>query len=196
MKIGYARVSTTVQNYEGQIAALEAEGCETIFREKASAKNADRPELQRLIAYARAGDVVVATKLDRLARSVADFCEIATVLEGKGVQLKILNMAGMDTATPTGKMTLTILASVAQFEREIMKERQLDGIARAKAEGKYKGRPPLAEEIRQRIVDLVKAGHTRDEVGHLVGVSRAQVYRVLQKSREKGEVFPGKPGRR
>ena len=136
MHIGYARTSTVEQiaGYEVQIKELQAVGCEKIFCEQVSSV-AERAELQAAIAFARENDVLVVTKLDRLARSISDLMQLIQALDHKKIGLRILNL-GIDTQTPTGKLMLTVLGGIAQFEREIMLERQREGIAKAKATGK------------------------------------------------------------
>ena len=133
MKIGYARTSTIEQNYslEDQIEKLEQMGCEKIFSEQVSSVQ-ERPEFQTCIEFAREGDVVVITKLDRFARSITDLWKHITILEEKGVSLHILDL-NLDTATPTGRLQITLLGGIAQWEREMMLERQRIGIAKAKA---------------------------------------------------------------
>ena len=140
MKIGYARTSTIDQEagFDAQLRDLGAAGCEKMFAEKVSAV-AQREQMALALDYCRAGDVLIVTRLDRLARSVADLCTILAQLQDKGASLKVLNM-DLDTGTPTGKLILNLLGSIAQFERELTLERQREGIAKAKADGKYKGR--------------------------------------------------------
>ena len=142
MLIGYARTSTTDQiaGLEAQERDLLAQGCERLWREQTSAVG-PRNALEEAISFARSGDSLVVTKICRLARSVADLVSIIDRLENKGVSLRILSM-GIDTATPTGRLMLNLLASISQFEREVMLERQREGVAKAKAEGKYKGANP------------------------------------------------------
>lgn len=137
--IGYARVSTTDQEagLEAQVRELHAAGC-FVAKERTSAVGA-RPILEALLNALQPGEVVIVTKLDRLARNVGHLCQIVERIKAKGASLRILAM-GLDTGTPTGTLMLNVLGSVAQFEREIMLERQREGIAKAKAAGKYKGR--------------------------------------------------------
>lgn len=130
--IGYARVSTTGQSLEQQLTALA--GCEKVFNEKVSGSKTDRPQLQAMLEFVRSGDVLKVTKLDRLARNTRHLLEITDQLHAKGVTLQIQNL-GIDTATPTGKLMLTMIGAIATFEREIMLERQAEGIALAKAKG-------------------------------------------------------------
>src|SRR6187455_3297627 len=152
MIIGYARTSTIDQTagFESQLRELESVKCQKIFREQTSSVGA-RPQLETALEFMREGDVLVVTKLDRLARSVADLMRIIQSLEQKGAALRVLNL-GMATSTPTGKLMLTVLGGIAQFEREMMLERQREGVAKAKAAGKYKGRKPTPDVIRQEVV--------------------------------------------
>ena len=179
MLVGYARTSTTEQiaGIEAQERDLKASGAERIFREQTSAIGA-RKELEAAIDFAREGDVLVITKLDRLARSVADLCALVARLEKKGVALRILGM-GIDTGTPSGKLMLNIFGAIGQFEREVMLERQREGVAKAKAEGKYKGRAPTARAKADEIRRLVGEGFTREAVADQLGIGVASVYRVL-----------------
>ncbi|WP_289015871.1 recombinase family protein, partial [uncultured Methylobacterium sp.] len=135
MLIGYARTSTLEQEagLDAQLRDLAALGCEKVFKEQVSSV-APRKQLDAALEFARSGDTLVVTKLDRLARSVTHMGSILAALEAKGVALRILNL-GVDTGTPTGKLMLNVLTGVAQFEREMMLERQREGIAKAKAEG-------------------------------------------------------------
>ncbi|MDN4595203.1 recombinase family protein [Polycladomyces subterraneus] len=140
---GYARVSTNHQDITPQIEELKRYGCEVIYQEKVSGISADdRRELMRLIETAQTGDKIVFTKLDRFARSTVDALNIAKKLNDKGVAMVVLNFGGMqiDISTPTGKLMLTMFAGFAEFERELMLERQRVGIERAKKAGKYRGR--------------------------------------------------------
>jgi DNA invertase Pin-like site-specific DNA recombinase len=179
MIIGYARTSTTEQiaGLEAQLKALEAAQCQKIYQEQVSSV-AVRAQLEAALEFAREGDVLVTTKLDRLARSVADLMTIIQTLEQKQVGLRILNL-GMDTQTPTGKLMLTVLGGVAQFEREIMLERQREGVAKAKAAGKYKGRKPLATELRQKVVALSSNGIAKAQIARQLNIGEASVYRIL-----------------
>lgn len=179
MIIGYARTSTTDQiaGLEAQLRELEAAQCKKIFQEQVSSV-AVRVQLATALEFAREGDVLVATKLDRLARSVADLMTIIQTLEKKEVGLRILNL-GMDTQTPTGKLMLTVLGGVAQFEREMMLERQREGVAKAKAAGKYKGRKPLAATLRQEVVSLAAGGMAKTQIARQLNIGEASVYRIL-----------------
>jgi DNA invertase Pin-like site-specific DNA recombinase len=145
MIIGYARTSTVEQvaGLEAQERDLKAAGVEKVFAEQISAVDAKRPALAAALDFAREGDVFVVTKIDRLARSVADLLTVVDKLAARGVALKILSM-GVDTSTPTGKLMVSVLGAVAEFERAIMLERQREGIAKARKAGKFKGRTPTA----------------------------------------------------
>jgi DNA invertase Pin-like site-specific DNA recombinase len=181
MLIGYARTSTLDQKagLEAQERDLASAGCERVFVEQVSSVDvAKREKLAEALTFARQGDTLVVTKLDRLARSVAHLVDLLGQLEAKGVALRILAM-GIDTATPTGKLMLTILGGVAEFEREIMLERQREGIAKAKAEGKYKGRAPTARAKADDVVKLHREGIGGTEIAKRLGIGRASVYRIL-----------------
>ena len=185
MNIGYARTSTIEQiaGFEAQIKELKQAGCEKIYSEQVSSI-ATRIQLDAAIEFAREGDVLTVTKLDRLARSVADVMVVIKVLKHKNVGLRILNL-GMDTSTPTGSLMLTILSGVAQFEREIMLERQREGIAKAKTAGKYKGRKPIAPNIQQEIINLANNKVAKVDIAHKLGIGEATVYRILKKEKNK-----------
>jgi DNA invertase Pin-like site-specific DNA recombinase len=150
-----------------------------VFKEQLSSVDKERPELTRALDYAREGDVFVITKLDRLARSMTDLVKIKDVLETKGVTLKILNL-NIDTSTPTGKLMLSLLGSIAEFERDIMLERQREGIARAKADGKYKGRAPTAQRKADDVRRLKAEGKTAEQIVVELGISRSSVFRALR----------------
>jgi DNA invertase Pin-like site-specific DNA recombinase len=180
MQIGYARSSTLDQEagYQAQIRTLTAAGCEKVFAEKVSSVSGQRAQLEAAIDYARAGDALVVTKLDRLARSVAHLVSIGERLEAKGVALKVLEQA-IDTSTSTGRLMFNMLGAIAQFERELMLERQREGIAKAKAEGRYKGRAPTARAKTSDVLRLRAQGIGGSEIAKRLGISRASVYRAL-----------------
>jgi DNA invertase Pin-like site-specific DNA recombinase len=179
MLIGYCRTSTLDQKYglEAQIDVLNEQGVEKIFSEQVSFV-ADRPELESALDFCREGDVLVVTKLDRLARSIHDLWKIVDRLEGKKVELRILDL-NLDTSTPTGRLMLSMMGALAQFEREMLLERQREGIARAKAEGKFKGRVPTARAKQSEIQKLAVTGMKPTQIAESLGVSRASVYRYL-----------------
>jgi DNA invertase Pin-like site-specific DNA recombinase len=184
MLVGYARTSTAEQ--AAGLAAQErdlraaAVGCERVFAEQVSA-TAPRPQLAAALAFRRAGDALVVTKPDRLARSVADLLSLIGQLEAAGVALRVLAMSGaeVDTGTPTGRLMLTLLGAVAEFERALMLERQREGIARAKAAGRYRGRAPTARAQAAAVRRLKAAGSRPAEIARRLGIGRASVYRIL-----------------
>jgi DNA invertase Pin-like site-specific DNA recombinase len=179
MIVGYARTSTSDQTagLEAQARDLKAAGAEKVFSEQVSS-TAQRAKLAECLAFLREGDALVVTKPDRLARSTAELLSIEADLTKRGVGLVVLSMGGekLDTRKPTSKLMLTILAGVATWEREIMLERQREGIAKAKAAGKYKGRPPSldAAEIKRLSAEMGPAAIAK----HL-GIARSSVYRLL-----------------
>lgn len=177
--IGYARTSTTEQNIEPQIEALQAAGCDRIYQEQKSGVDATRPELLAMLDYCRDGDVIVCTKLDRIGRSTSDVLGIVEKVQNKGVAFRCLNI-NLDTSTPTGKMMLTMLAAVATFEREIMLERQREGIAVAKQAGKYTGRKPTAKLQAAAVMELLGQGLTKQAVADRLGIGVASVYRICK----------------
>ena len=180
MRIGYARTSTVEQvaGLEAQIRDLKAADVEKVFKEQLSSLDAARLQLDAAIDYCRDGDVLICTKLDRLARSVADVVAIERRLKDKGAALHVMDPA-MDTSTPAGRLTFNVLASIAQFEREIMLARQREGIAKAKAEGKYKGRAPTARAKAAEVRALIESGIGATEVAKRLGIGRRSVYRII-----------------
>jgi len=183
MLIGYARTSTVDQQagFEAQLVELKSYGCDRTYQEQVSAV-ATRNQLDSALDMLRKGDKLVVTKLDRLARSVAHMGDILQQIEAKGAGLVILSLGSerIDTTTATGKLILNMMVSVAQFEREMMKERQIEGIKRAQAEGKYKGRVPKAMQQADKVKALVDAGVTRVQVQEQLGISKASYYRCLK----------------
>lgn len=178
--VGYARTSTLdqVAGFEAQLAELKAAGATKVFKEQVSSV-VERPELERLIEFIREGDVVIVTKLDRLARSMRDLIGIVDQIEKKGAALRILSM-NLDTGTATGKLMLNVLGSVAEFERSMMLERQRDGIAKAKREGKFKGRAPTVRKRKAEIAALLEQGLGPSHVSRKLGVSRSAIYEVAK----------------
>ena len=179
MKVGYARTSTTEQaaGFETQLAELTSAGCEKVFKEQVSSV-APRAQLGAALEFIREGDVLAVTKLDRLARSTQDLLGIADRVKARGADLQVLNL-GMDTSTATGKLLLTMIGAIAQFEREHMLERQREGIAKAKSEGRYKGRAPTARAKTTEVRVLRDQGLGATEIAKRLGIGRASVYRVL-----------------
>jgi DNA invertase Pin-like site-specific DNA recombinase len=179
LMIGYARTSTLDQQagFEAQLRDLEAAGCTKLFQEQVSSVGT-RPQLDACLDYVREGDTLVVTKLDRLARSTAHLLTITETIEAKGAALRILNL-NLDTSTATGKLMLTMLGAVAEFERSMMVERQREGIAKAKAAGKYKGRAPTARAKAAQVHALQAEGVGPAEIARRLGIGRSSVYRVL-----------------
>jgi DNA invertase Pin-like site-specific DNA recombinase len=183
--VGYARTSTADQDagLTAQFRDLKAAGCTKVLQEQASSI-AERSQLERALEYVRGGDTLVVTKVDRLARSTTGAWETVKRLESVddgGAGLRVLNLGGetVDTKSATGKLILTIFAGFAQFEREIMLERQREGIAKAKAEKRYLGRKPSARLKAGEGVRLFKDGRTVSQVANLLAIGRGSVYRAL-----------------
>jgi DNA invertase Pin-like site-specific DNA recombinase len=178
MFIGCARTSTSDQvvGLEAQRRDLAATGCNKVFEEKVSSVG-QRDQLEHALDYVRDGDTLVVTKLDRLARSTAHLLEIVQLLEHKGVALRILDFGGepVNTSGPTGKLLLKVFGAFAQFEREMMLERQREGIAKAKAAGKYKGRKPTALAKAPEVKALRDEGVGGIEVARRLGIGRASI---------------------
>jgi DNA invertase Pin-like site-specific DNA recombinase len=166
-----------VAGLEAQVRDLTAAGCEKVYQEHVSSV-AERPELAAMLDYVREGDCVLAAKVDRLARSTAHLLEIVERLKAKKVELRILNL-GLDTSTATGKMMLTVIGAIAAFEREMMLERQREGIAAAKVQGKYTGRQPTARRKSAQVVELHRAGVRPADIAKRLGMSRASAYRIV-----------------
>lgn len=179
MIVGYARTSTENQEagFEAQIRDLKAAGCERIYSEQVSSV-AKRDQLEQVLNFIREGDVLMVTRLDRLARSVQDLLKIVGIIEGRKATLTILNLM-MDTSSATGRMMLQMLGVVAEFERKILLERQAEGIAKAKRDGKYVGRQPTALRKAPQMLAMIEAGERPVDVARKLGVGRASVYRVL-----------------
>jgi DNA invertase Pin-like site-specific DNA recombinase len=185
MNIGYARVSTTGQSYEIQEQKLREAGCEpsSIYAEKQSGKTTEnRTELQLAIQTSRHGDIIMVTKLDRLARSVSDAVKTIEALEAKGVGFKVLDNDSIDTTTPQGKMVFHILAAVAEMERSLINERTAEGRKKAMAEGIRFGRKEALNhlEVRKLRDEAATFIGSKAELGKKYGISRATVYRLLE----------------
>jgi DNA invertase Pin-like site-specific DNA recombinase len=191
LKIGYARVSTSGQSLESQVAALESAGCEEIFREKLSGKSAEaRVQLQAALAMCRKNDVLVTTKLDRLARSMVDLWNIINRLEQKKCALTVLDQPLIDTTKPEGKVVVSLLAYVAETERNLILERTASGRTRAKERGVKFGRKASLSSVQ---LDALKQEAAQwkgsvSELGRKHGLSRSSVYRLLGSTL--GELVP------
>ena len=181
------RIRASTAEQEAGLAAqerdLRAAGCSKVFAERVSSVG-ERARLDAALDYLREGDALVVTRPDRLARSVADLLGIVGRLDAKRVALRILSMGGdaLDTGTPTGRMMLTVLGAVAEFERTLVLERQREGIAKAKAEGRYKGRKPTARAKAEEVRRLHAREVRPTEIAKRLGIGRAAVYRALKES--------------
>lgn len=177
MRMGFARVSTTDQNLDRQLDALEAAGCERIYAEKAGGALADRPELARMMDALRDGDTVVVTKLDRISRSTRHLIELAAEFEERGVDFVSLGDA-IDTATPTGRFFFRMLASVAELERDLIVERTKEGLASARARGRCGGRPAADGEVIEKALVMYRSRQfTMPEITAACGISKSTVYK-------------------
>lgn len=179
--IGYARVSSVGQSLEVQEEQLRDAGCSKLFAEKRSGTSTKgRDALAEALDWARQGDALIVTRLDRLARSSADLFAIIEKLNAKGIAFRCLQQGVVDTTSSTGKLVMGILGAVAEFETAIRKERQRDGIDKAKAAGVYRGRKPSVpvEEVRR----LHGEGISPSEIGKRLGIGRASVYRALERA--------------
>lgn len=181
-RVGYGRVSTTDQDAQAQVLRLEAAGCCRIFTETISSRIKDRPQLAACLAYLRPGDALVTVRLDRLARSTRELLELAQGLEERGIDLVVLDQA-IDTATPAGKLMFSVLAAIAQFERDLIRERTQDGLARARAEGKTGGRrPTIAGQKAQLVKRLAGEGQSVRQIAAAIGASPSAVHRLLTRA--------------
>lgn len=183
MLVGYGRTSTSdqVAGLEDQIAELTKVGCARIFAEHVSALARHRPELEAALDWVRSGDTFVVTKPDRLARSVTDLLSIVSKLREKGVTVRILSL-NLTSGDPTSDLLMSLMGAISRWEIDIAKERQRAGIAKAKAEGRYKGRAPTARAKAPDIRRLKAEGKTIPEIVKETGVSRASVYRALNEA--------------
>jgi DNA invertase Pin-like site-specific DNA recombinase len=182
-RIGYARVSTKGQCDDSQVDELTANGCDKIFTDKASGKLAARPELDKALAYLRDGDVFVITRMSRAMRSLKHMLALAEELNERGIGLVVIKQQ-IDTTTPTGRLVFHILASIDEFQRELIVEGTNEGLAAAKARGKVGGRKPSYTDHQAATArDLHAKGElTAEEIGRVIGVSRATVYRMIRET--------------
>ena len=178
MLVGYGRVSSSSQSLDIQQDALTHAGCEKIFAEKMSGRSTtDREQLALALDFVREGDTLVVTRLDRLARSVGDLHRIIEKLTAKGVAFRCINQSGVDTDTSTGRLMISVLSAVASFENDIRRERQMEGVAKAKLRGAYRGRPPSIKPDDVRALHSQGLGAT--EIAQRLQIGRASVYRAL-----------------
>lgn len=185
--VGYARTSTSDQQagLDAQLRDLNAAGCEEIFSEQVSAVG-QRDRLREALRFVRRSDTLVVCKPDRLARSTTDLLRIVEDLDRRGVGLIMLSMGGqqIDTRSPTGRLMVTMLAAIAEFERGLLLERQREGVAKAKADGKYRGRKPTARVKSPEVLKLAADGVQRTEIANRLGIGIASVYRILSATKE------------
>jgi DNA invertase Pin-like site-specific DNA recombinase len=176
---GYARVSTRDQNHAAQIAELKAAACEQVFEEKVSGARSDRPQLARALRKIGAGDVLVVTRLDRLARSTRDLLNVLDDIGRKGAGFRSLRDAWADTTTPHGRLMLTVLGGLAEFERELIRARTGEGRKRAMARGVKFGRPrKLTPHQRQEAIRRLEAGETQADIARLFGCHGTTIGRL------------------
>ena len=186
MKLGYARCSTLDQNLDWQIDALTKEGCDRIFQEKFTGTRKDRPELLRMMDMLREGDTVIICELTRLSRSVKDLFDLVKQVEKAGANIKSLKEPWLDTTTPQGRLLFTIFSGVSQFERELIRERTMEGLASARARGRMGGRPGKDKKIVEQALTLYDSkAYSVDEISKTTGISRATLYKYVNLRKEK-----------
>ena len=180
MTIGYARVSTSVQNLDGQCDSLQQAGCERIYSEKISGAKTQRPELERMLDALREGDTVVITELTRLGRSVKELFSIIEKVHEAGASIKSLRETWLDTTTPQGNLLFTIFAGLSQFERDLIRQRTKDGLEAARARGRKGGRPKASYDKVETALKMYESKlHTIEEITGATGISRSSLYRAI-----------------
>ena len=185
MKLGYARCSTLDQNLDWQIDVLMKEGCDRIFQEKFTGTRKDRPELLRMMDMLREGDTVIICELTRLSRSVKDLFDLVEQVEKAGANIKSLKEPWLDTTTPQGRLLFTIFSGVSQFERELIRERTMEGLASARARGRMGGRPGKDKKIVEQALTLYDSkAYSVDEISKTTGISRATLYKYVNLRKE------------
>ncbi|PSW31560.1 DNA invertase [Photobacterium phosphoreum] len=182
-KVGYARVSTTEQSLDLQIQQLEDSGCIKIFSDTASGSNTKRAGFIALMDYLRCGDMLVITRIDRIARSVLDLQQLVQQLKEREIILEALEQP-ISTSSASGKAFLDMLTVFAEFELNIRKERQLEGIAAAKIAGKYKGRKTLPKSLHQKVMTLYKENKNKSTIAAELNISRNSVYKILNNNKK------------
>jgi len=181
MTIGYARVSTSGQNLDGQCDSLRQTGCERIYSEKISGAKKQRPELERMLDALREGDTVVITELTRLGRSVKELFAIIERVHEAGASIKSLRETWLDTTTPQGNLLFTIFAGLSQFERDLIRQRTKDGLEAARTRGRKGGRPKAASGNIETALKMYDSKlHTISEITAATGISRATLYRAIE----------------
>ncbi len=178
MKIGYARVSTEEQNLDRQLDSLKEAGCEKIFQEKITGTKRERPELDKMLDHLRSGDLIIISDLTRLSRSVKDLFSLVDQIEKRGANIKSLKESWMDTSTPQGKLMFTIFAGISQFERDLISQRTLEGLAAARARGRNGGRPKKDEKVIKLALKMYREKtYSIAEITKSTGVSKTTIYR-------------------
>ena len=179
MIVGYARVSTREQDLSGQLAELRAAGCVKVFKEKASGARGDRAELRKVVDRLQPGDVLVVTRLDRLARSTRDLLNVMASVTDRGAGFRSLKDSWADTTTPHGRLMLTVLGGLAEFERELIRARTGEGRERAKARGVRFGRPrKLSPHQRREAIERINTGEPIADLARTFGINRSTLYRL------------------
>lgn len=184
MIIGYARVSSTDQDTQIQIEALKQAGASQVYTEQKSGTTTNnRPELENALKALRSGDTLLITRLDRLARSMTDFEQIMSRITSVGAELKATEQ-NINTATPEGRAMIGMLSVFAQFETDLRKERQREGVAKAKVAGKYKGRQPTAQAKVDKVIAAIEAGDSQQAICERYNISRASFYRIKREAKQ------------
>lgn len=188
MNIAYVRVSTLEQNDDRQIESLKKYNIEKWYTEKVSAKDTNRPELQAMLEFAREGDTIYIHDFSRLARSTKDLLNLVELLNQKNINL-VSNKENIDSNTPTGKLMLTMIAAINEFERTNMLERQREGVIIAKRKGKYKGRKPIdIPNFNEYYQDYLSRKINKKEMAKLLNVSRPTLNKLIEKHLEDNSI--------
>ncbi len=177
--VGYCRVSCDDQHCDVQIAKLKEIGCQKIYTDHKTGRTIDREELKKCLDYLRDGDVLAITRVDRLGRSLKDLINICYELKERGIDLYIIQQ-NIETSTSIGQMFYSMLGIISEFEYHLKRERQIEGIARAKKEGRYKGRKPLSHDIQGQIIQLKKENIKPTEIARRLAIGRTSVYKYLK----------------
>lgn len=180
MKVGYARVSKQDQRLESQRESLKADDCRRVFEEKVTSRQEDRPQLRAAMDYCREEDVLVVARLDRLGRSLRELIDLVGELEERGIGFRSLKES-LDTTTPGGRLVFHVFAALAEFEREIIRERTLAGLESARSRGRHGGRPRALDENKAKLARRLKdeGEHSVEEICEMLGVGRSTLYRYL-----------------
>lgn len=178
-KIGYARVSTKVQNLDSQIDTLKSHGCDRIFSEKVSGRKYKRTELDNCLDYLREGDTLVLTKLDRLGRTTKQLIELSQYLEDNGIDLEIIDM-NINTKDAMGKMFFTMMSGFAELEANLLSERTKKGLESARARGRTGGRPKTSKDKEKMVLSLYDSkNYTLNDITKMTHISKGTIYRII-----------------